>query len=181
MKSNIIYPGQSINVKRLFHTLTLCLIPLTIYIQRIEGVLIEYVLDTSKVVLDAAPSASTMSKSLDPVIPVLEAIENSKGRGIVEKLWIPTSKELKEKRNTYRRIAAYQNQSASLVMTIITILKWLGILAYLPIAYTCLWFYFDLKIGNQKFLSIVCIAVASAMSIQIWKWLSANFQNLVSL
>ncbi len=179
MHRNIIYPGHSISVKRIFHMLTLCLIPVTIFIQKVEGVLIEYVISTSRVVVDAAPSANTMSNSLTPVIPVLEALENSKSRELIEKLSLPTSQELKEKRRTFRQLATYQDQSSSLIMTIITMLKWLGVLAYLPIAYACLWFYYDLKIGNQKFISLLCLGLATFTSIHIWRWLITNYQNLL--
>ena len=115
MRRNIIYPGHSISVKRIFHMLTLCLIPITVFIQKVEGVLIEYVISTSKVVADAAPSANTISKSLTPVIPVLEALENNNGRELIEKLSIPTSQELKEKRRAFRQVAIYQDQSSSLM------------------------------------------------------------------
>ena len=179
MRRNIIYPGHSISVKRIFHMLTLCLIPITVFIQKVEGVLIEHMFSTSKVVADAAPSANTISKSLTPVIPVLEALENSNGRELIEKLSIPTSRELKEKRRAFRQVATYQDQSSSLITTIITMLKWMGILAYLPIAYACLWFYFDLKIGNQKFTSLLCIGLATFTCFHIWRWLIANYQNLL--
>ena len=146
----LLYPGSSMLIKRLKHTLALSTVVLAVWMNDMQDIVIQKTLVLMEETQKFLPSAQSQVTTIETIIPVLKKLEDSRFGYLIEGSGLPTTIEMRRNCNAVRMVGkAIPNIMSTLKLTA-QILRYTSILLCFQIAISIFWIGMDLKNGDRK-------------------------------